>query len=238
MYRDLTAATWDCVNTIVRTDPPPGWNFASLFSAKAHPVFVTRESIVEQVLLAEKTEKRQYEVLLWMDSDCGFVDAAHAWALAERLSAAPPSVGILGVPCRMRGFDPRQANVSHFPGSQSYAVDGVVLPSQERAASFDSPFILAEAVGFGVVAMRGEIFRRLKKPWFEFVWNHDAPQELSADKRAVGEDIGFCRRLRKELGLQTAVDYGITAWHLVEDQAVFPEGALFPFNPEATWRKA
>jgi len=238
MYRDITFETWDFVDQVRALTPPTGWEPINVQPGKSHPVFVTRESIVEQLLKLEKAAGIEHEILLWCDSDCGLTVPAHAWALVERLHAAPPSIGILGVPCRMRGFQENDANVSHFAGRNLYDLDhGVVLPSHESTASPGCPFILADAIGFGVVAMRASIFRVLPRPWFDFRWAPTLDQTLSIPQRLVGEDLGFCRRVRKELRLQTAVDYSIRAWHLVEHRAEFPEGALLPFSPAAGWKR-
>lgn len=45
----------------------------------------------------------------------------------------------------------------------------------------------AETVGFGVVLIKSEVFRKIRWPWFEQPWHIDA-------ERHVGEDIAFCAR--------------------------------------------
>lgn len=237
MYRDITYETWDFVDQVRAHPVPAGWNPVNVQPAKSHPVFLTRERIVENLLALEAAAGIEHEILLWVDSDCGLATPAEAWALVTRLSTAPPSVGILGAPCRMRGFEANLANVWQLETAGNYDMgQGVVLPSRATMATHGHPFVLVDGVGFGVVAMRARIFRELPKPWFDFRWADTQGKDVPVGQRLVGEDRGLCRRVRGELKLQTVVDYSMHAWHLVEERAILPAQALLPFSTDASWR--
>jgi hypothetical protein len=59
-----------------------------------------------------------------------------------------------------------------------------------------------ETVGFGVVLIKSEVFKRIEWPWFEQPW-HEAAQ------RAIGEDIMFCIRCR-DAGIPIHIDHDLS----------------------------
>jgi len=65
--------------------------------------------------------------------------------------------------------------------------------------------IEVDATGTGCLMFDTRIFRELQPPWFKFT--------LTADGRPIGEDFGFCSRLREE-GYKIFVDTSVKCGHL------------------------
>lgn len=59
-----------------------------------------------------------------------------------------------------------------------------------------------EAVGFGVVLIRADVFRKIPKPWFENYWSREM-------NRWVGEDVDFSRKCTKA-GIELLVDHDLS----------------------------
>jgi hypothetical protein len=59
-----------------------------------------------------------------------------------------------------------------------------------------------ETVGFGVILIKADVFRRIEWPWFTQPWHEDA-------QRSIGEDIMFCIRCR-DAGIPIFVDHALS----------------------------
>lgn len=59
-----------------------------------------------------------------------------------------------------------------------------------------------ETVGFGVMLIKADVFKRIEWPWFEQPWHEAAG-------RSVGEDIFFCIRCR-EAGIPIYIDHDLS----------------------------
>lgn len=62
--------------------------------------------------------------------------------------------------------------------------------------------IEVEGIGMGCMLMKTEIFKKLKKPWFEFKYNADSNDWL-------GEDMILCEKIRS-LGYKIMVDVNLS----------------------------
>lgn len=72
----------------------------------------------------------------------------------------------------------------------------------------DGELVEIDATGTGCIMYNCEVFRKIKPPWFEFTEN---PDKQSGG--TVGEDIGFCLKLR-EAGYKMYTDTSIKTAHL------------------------
>jgi hypothetical protein len=59
------------------------------------------------------------------------------------------------------------------------------------------------SIGFGVVLIDLDVFRSLSRPWFSFEWD-------AQSRQLEGEDVGFCRKARRELGAKVYVDHDLS----------------------------
>lgn len=59
------------------------------------------------------------------------------------------------------------------------------------------------SIGFGLVLIDLDVFRGMSRPWFATPWDEET-------RKFVGEDVFFCRKARKELGLPVLVDHGLS----------------------------
>jgi len=73
----------------------------------------------------------------------------------------------------------------------------------------DGELVKVDACGTGCVLYHMNVFRKIKPPWFEFTPNM-VDEEM---KGVVGEDIGFCEKLRK-INIPIFVDTSIKVAHL------------------------
>ncbi len=240
IHKALSYQTFQCYDAWRRnTTAPAGWKWIYPITASSSPVSMTREAIVEELLTNKVYDDPRPEILLWIDADCGFEDPMDFWRLVDRLDKAPPQVGILGAPCRVRGEGDPQVNVSHFPGGTAwYSYDGTekgLLGNHLSLATPGKPFAVVEAVGFGIVAMRRSVFDGLARPWFDFRWKDPIPAGATVFTSMVGEDMGFCRRIRKEKGLMVCVDWSLPGWHLIEQRAKLPPEWTVRKQEEVTW---
>lgn len=61
--------------------------------------------------------------------------------------------------------------------------------------------------GFGCVLVRPDVFRRIRKPWFEYVWSREG--------RKLSEDYGFCTKCRNA-GMKLYADTRVDCGHVKE----------------------
>ncbi len=83
------------------------------------------------------------------------------------------------------------------------------LNSWERIEEWkDGELVEVDATGTGCIMYNCEVFRKIKPPWFEFVENPDKERG-----GVIGEDIGFCLKLKKA-GYRIFVDTSVKTAHL------------------------
>jgi hypothetical protein len=209
VYREVHVATHQTMLRFAETPPPKDWTSRSAV-ARGQPVSIIREQLAE-ALLAEGVDP-PVDVLAWIDSDCSLEDPRDLWYLARTLDAAPPDVWMLGVPVPIQGQAwPPQLNIWPLERppvvGQAYALD-------PREVTPERPWLEVKAVGFGIVLVRREAFLRLARPWFSFrlVEPGGDGAVATAGKKLVGEDVGFCDRVR-EAGGRILVDLSVQASH-------------------------
>lgn len=71
-----------------------------------------------------------------------------------------------------------------------------------------------ETVGFGVILIKTQVFKRIEWPWFTQPWHDDA-------QRSIGEDIMFCIRCR-DAGIPIYIDHDLS-W-AVSHLGLYPYG--------------
>lgn len=239
MYQGLSTETYKVVKDFMASKAPPGWSEIYEVPCKGHPAFLTREAITEEVLT------QRADVLLWLDSDNGLDDAAHLWTLADRLVNAPEKVGVLGVPTRVRAVGATLPNVGLYMTEKGEIEDtwfdlggGFLVPTNPKRTSPLDPFCLVRRIGFGLVAVRRQVFETLPKPWFSMEWDRKAGQDVPARHRLVGEDSGFCDAVRAA-GMAVVADFSLASecWHLFEDKWKLPPEWTVPFDAAGGWRR-
>ncbi len=77
----------------------------------------------------------------------------------------------------------------------------------------DTLFDHGGQIGFGVVVIQVEVFRKVPRPWFS-AWS------------PVGEDIFFCYKARETAGAKTYVDTSVKVQHLGDRPAIGEEQFL------------
>lgn len=158
------------------------WRHAS---ARTQPVDHTRNVIVKECLSSD------IDVLVWQDSDVGVPDPKDYGRLVTSLLDMPIDVGILGVPVIKQS-------------SEGAPCMNFVMGSAHAKPDPREPFEVL-AIGFGLVAVRAEVYRAMSPPFHRF--EYDVQGNL-----AIGEDIGFCDRARS-LGWRVMVEPRIDARH-------------------------
>jgi hypothetical protein len=144
-------------------------------------IFSQRESLADQAL-AEGAE-----AILWIDSDMRFP----ADTLEVMLSR---NVAILGVNATTRR-EPILPTALHLHIKED-------SHEWEKVESRGKVGIeLVTAVGFGVTLTRADVFKTMRKPWFDILWT---------DKGGIiGEDVHFCIKAQ-DFGIDTYVDHDLT----------------------------
>jgi len=132
---------------------------------------------------------------LFIDSDMRFPPDA----LIKLLMHGKPMVGIN---CSTRNIPPRFVAVKRVTGPNGEI--GEVLRTTPDSAGLEP----VEAVGFGMVLIRQDVFLALPDPtvlpwfWFDWIQGH-------AGKTQVGEDVHFCNLVR-EAGFEILVDHDLS----------------------------
>jgi hypothetical protein len=73
--------------------------------------------------------------------------------------------------------------------------------------------VRCDEAAIGCSLIRTDIFRRLSEPWFAYTAER-AGDGMSEVGSRCSEDIFFCRKVKKELGIDTLVDTSLTCYHL------------------------
>jgi hypothetical protein len=59
------------------------------------------------------------------------------------------------------------------------------------------------STGFGCILIDLDVFRAMSRPWFTFEWDVKS-------RHVVGEDVGFARKAREELGAKVFIDHDLS----------------------------
>ncbi len=100
----------------------------------------------------------------------------------------------------------------HFP----CALKMVKANGEDKFESVFSPnsgIVEVDAIGMAFTMIDMNIFDKLSKPWFH----------SDSDPNGMGEDIYFCCKVRKELGLKIIVDTDLIIRHTGEGKSIGPE---------------
>ncbi len=130
--------------------------------------------------LAEMALQAGADVILWLDSDMRFPPA-----LFRMLEAGGKP--IVGCNYPTRRLPPR-------PTAYASLADERRLSSAGRTGRE-----AVDALGFGAMLTRAEVFRRLPEPWFSTPW-------LPTARKTIGEDLYFCQRAIAN-GIEVLVDH-------------------------------
>lgn len=142
--------------------------------------------------LAEHAVMKGADYVLWLDSDMRFPPDT-LWRLLEH------NEPIVGVNYSNRGLPPNFVAIS-----KTGIEDGVVekCPTLEESTGLEP----VEAIGFGALLVRTDVFRALgdpqEEPWFFYEWLPNLGQQ-------VGEDVWFAERVR-EAGYEILVDHDLS----------------------------
>lgn len=129
------------------------------------------------------------DYLLWLDDDMRFPPDVLLRLLNHRQDIVGANYCTRGTPARFVGFK-RVGSDNEDGGDRC-----LTLPNSTGLEAVD-------ALGFGCILIRKEVFLRTEYPWFQNRW--DAPRG-----RFVGEDVHFCLAA-KEAGFQTYVDHDLS----------------------------
>ncbi len=147
-----------------------------------------------RMALAHAALSKGADYILFLDSDMRFPPDTLARLLARNL----PMVGCNYV---SRQYPIRYIGVETVADIET-GEDGVqlkTLPSDEGVAE-------CEALGFGVMLIRREVFEALpdpkEQPWWWYEW-------LPKQGKQIGEDVYFCRLVR-EAGISVHVDHDLS----------------------------
>lgn len=155
--------------------------------AKNGPIDGLRNNIVEQALKASASH------LLMMDTDQIYPIDTITKLLSHKLSVVH-----CPVPRRYEPFD----NILLRGKLNKYT-------SLEEGKDYkDGELISISATGTGCVLYSMEVFYKIKPPWFQFL-----PNRKKSVGGLVGEDIGFCIKLKKA-GFKIYADTSIKMGHL------------------------
>lgn len=148
------------------------------------PIDEMRNEIVEKALRSDCTH------LIVMDTDMVY----HPETITKLMTYDYDVVGAL---CYRRypPFDPimMKGRINHYQTIEDWT---------------DGDLVEVDATGTGCLMFKIDVFRKVPKPWFRFRPNPN--KKLGG---TIGEDIGFCSKLKK-LGFNIYVDTSIPCDHL------------------------
>lgn len=139
-----------------------------------------RNSLVQEVLAEGATH------ILWIDSDMRFPRDVIQRLLDRNLP-------IVAANCSVRRHPAR------FIAIKGHTADGF-----EHVQTYPDSTGVEEvvAVGFGVMMIKAEVFRKMEQPWHRLVWN-------TRDMKYVGEDIVWCHGAR-DAGYRVYIDHDLS----------------------------
>jgi len=138
--------------------------------------------------LSEHALERDPTHLLWVDDDMRFPRDAVLRLLKHNL----PIVGV--------NYPTRKFPIQYV--AIKYRGDDEHQPERVQTLESSSGVEECQAVGFGLVLIKAEVYRAMPKPWFE---NYLDPVK----KQWVGEDVAFCDKARAA-GFTVHVDHDLS----------------------------
>lgn len=146
-----------------------------------------RQELMQHVL------EKKYDYVLWLDSDMRFPKETFAHLLRHKVA--------------MVGANYVKRAIPTWPVAlESTGLDGQtperLYPSEDKTGLTE-----VEAVGFGVLLMRMADFQNMP-PLSEGEWF--AQEYIRETGQWVGEDVSFCRLVRKKLGIKVMVDQDLS----------------------------
>ena len=147
-------------------------------------------------MLAQAALTAEADYLLFIDSDMRFPPDA----LIQLLVHQRPMVGVNYV---ARMYPPRFIAVKTVADIEDSEQKGVLLETLPDSTGLEA----VEAVGFGMVLIRRDVFEALPKPrehgpWWWYQW-------MPAHGAQIGEDVYFCRLVRTA-GFEIMVDHDLS----------------------------
>jgi len=135
-------------------------------------------------VLAQYALDNNFTHALFIDSDMEFP----CDAILHFLTKSDPILGVNAV-----------ARREPWPTTARYADGGYVQTTIDSSGTES-----VSRIGFGLVWVATEVFRKIEPPWFNFTWQEDY-------KRYEGEDHYFCRKAI-DAGFDVKVDHDISKY--------------------------
>lgn len=190
---------------------------ARFFSISAQPIDLCRNMIVSEV---NKLYNGHPDWYLWIDSDQEIL-----FNVFERLKKHDKDIISALIPKRMSPYN----FCAHFKGSK-YKGNIRVGIGKKNYFTFENAKTLIDkiknkelmevnAVGFGCILIKGEVFNKMKDPYFY----------MTKDKKGrlnYGEDINFCRNATK-VGYKIYLDCSTNVGHY---GPIFPNATFAAFE--------
>lgn len=145
--------------------------------------------------MVESALKANVDYVMWIDGDMYFPRTA----LKRLLDAEKDIVGVNAV-------------IKKIP-AEPHALGMDNEPLYTDASS--TGLVKARRIGFGVVLMKADVFRKIPKPWFVIPWGEDIDQEIGEDHyffdKAInhGYDLWVDHDLSKEVKHIGDFNYGV-----------------------------
>lgn len=147
-------------------------------------------------ILAQAALQAEADYILFIDSDMRFPPDA----LIQLLVHQAPMVGVNYV---ARKHPPRYIAVKEGADLEDVEKKGVLLKTLPESEGLE----VADAVGFGLVLVRRDVFESLPNPrengpWWWYKW-------MPIHGSQIGDDVYFCRLVR-EAGFEIMVDHNLS----------------------------
>lgn len=170
------------------------WNKAK--SKREHPYdYIDGTVVVRQGSMIAQMRNELVDRALEMDGATHvlFVDSDMSFPAETLVGLLRHDVDVVALNCPTK-----QLPVS--PTVRMKTEDGTVVPVYQRdALGFNNPLQKVWRVGTGIMLVKIDVFKKLKRPWFFFSYDEKAGKD-------VGEDWGFCQ-LCEENGIPVHVDF-------------------------------
>lgn len=137
-------------------------------------------------VLAAQALAASADYILWIDSDMSFPGDS-----LERLMAWRKD--IVSVNCVRRGVPPTYTATRYTDSGPQ------PIPTEPGATGV----VAVDGVGFGVMLVNADVFRRLPQPWFTGAF------EIDSNRQAWGEDQLFCQAATAQ-GYSVYIDQGLS----------------------------
>lgn len=189
VYKELPV---EFVGSIQRLISMPGFGFATNYH-KSCLIHNGRTRIAEAFVNGKHADMFKY--ILWIDSDMVFTENDFL-TLFEHIQK--PEVDIVGGMYSKRQ-SPYNINAGYCNKKTKWRLEALVDWGEE--------LMEVDYLGMGFVLMTQDIFKKMKKPWFEY------RKYKSGD--TLGEDVTFCLKA-KEAGFKVWLDPNVQLGHMGE----------------------